>query len=96
MKKRISEDHIIGILLSLGILNVFLQSLLPLLHGVTQGDRTMADAISVPREVAAIADVIGLGIAEYLPWDAVELKGNNLNETVRRRYDELNRSSIHA
>ncbi|WP_369039234.1 arginase family protein [Stenotrophomonas maltophilia] len=46
----------------------------PFLQGVAQGELSMAQVISVLRDVAEVADVVGLGIAEHLPWDAINLK----------------------
>ncbi len=42
--------------------------------GVAQGKLTMDEIAQLLGEVAAVADVVGLGIAEYLPWDALALK----------------------
>lgn len=42
--------------------------------GVAQGELSMEQVIHALGEVAAVADVVGLGIAEHLPWDALALK----------------------
>lgn len=42
--------------------------------GVAQGELSMEQVIDVLGEVAAVSDVVGLGIAEHLPWDALALK----------------------
>jgi arginase len=42
--------------------------------GVARGELTMAQAIELLNDVASVADVVGLGIAEHLPWDALALK----------------------
>ncbi len=42
--------------------------------GIAQGELTMAEAVKVINEAAQYAPVVGLGIAEHLPWDAINLK----------------------
>lgn len=42
--------------------------------GVAQGKMPISDVVRVLSDVAAIADVVGIGIAEHLPWDALALK----------------------
>lgn len=42
--------------------------------GVAQGRLTMEQVVRLLGDVAAVADVVGLGIAEHLPWDALALK----------------------
>ncbi|WP_426076293.1 arginase family protein [Janthinobacterium sp. PSPC3-1] len=42
--------------------------------GVAQGKASMAQVLRLISDVAHAADVVGLGIAEHLPWDAVALK----------------------
>jgi arginase len=42
--------------------------------GVAQGKMTMAEIVDVLCDVSKISDVVGLGIAEHLPWDALALK----------------------
>ncbi|KVD46825.1 arginase [Burkholderia sp. ABCPW 11] len=42
--------------------------------GVARGEMTIEQVVRLLREVAAVADVVGLGIAEHLPWDALALK----------------------
>ncbi|MHC8306376.1 arginase family protein [Pseudomonas sp. PB3P13] len=42
--------------------------------GIAQGKMTITDMVRVLADVAAIADVVGIGIAEHLPWDALALK----------------------
>lgn len=42
--------------------------------GVAQGKLTMAQVVKVLSEVAQEADIIGLGITEHLPWDAMALR----------------------
>ncbi|MCK9802423.1 arginase family protein, partial [Pseudomonas sp. MAFF 302030] len=41
---------------------------------VAQGKMPISDVVRVLSDVAAIADVVGIGIAEHLPWDALALK----------------------
>lgn len=41
---------------------------------VAQGRMPMHDVVRVLADVAAIADVVGIGIAEHLPWDALALR----------------------
>lgn len=43
-------------------------------EGTAQGKLTMEAVVQLLGEVAAAADVVGLGIAEHLPWDALALK----------------------
>ena len=42
--------------------------------GVAQGQLTMAQVINLLGDMASVSDVVGLGIAEHLPWDALALK----------------------
>ncbi|WP_439879023.1 arginase family protein [Pseudomonas prosekii] len=42
--------------------------------GIAQGKMTITDVVRVLADVSAIADVVGIGIAEHLPWDALALK----------------------
>jgi len=42
--------------------------------GIAQGKMTMAQIVRLLRDVAAVVDVVGLGIAEHLPWDTLALK----------------------
>lgn len=42
--------------------------------GVSQGKMTIEQVVRVLADVAAVADVVGIGIAEHLPWDALALK----------------------
>ena len=41
---------------------------------VAQGKLSIEQVVKVLRDVADIADVVGLGITEHLPWDALALK----------------------
>ncbi|MFT9096708.1 MAG: arginase family protein [Gluconobacter cerinus] len=43
-------------------------------EGIAQGELTMTQVIQVLDDVSAVADVVGLGIAEHLPWDVLALK----------------------
>ncbi|MDM0071512.1 arginase family protein [Variovorax sp. J31P207] len=42
--------------------------------GIAQGRMTMAQIVRLLRDASEVADVVGLGIAEHLPWDALALK----------------------
>jgi arginase len=42
--------------------------------GVAQGKMPIAQVVRLLADVARIADVVGIGIAEHLPWDALALK----------------------
>lgn len=42
--------------------------------GIAQGRLSMEQVVQLLGDVAAVADVVGLGIAEHLPWDALALK----------------------
>lgn len=42
--------------------------------GIAQGQLTMEQIVQLLGDIATIADVVGLGIAEHLPWDALALK----------------------
>ncbi|TPW26767.1 arginase family protein [Martelella alba] len=39
-----------------------------------EGRMTMDQVTRLLNDVAAVADIVGLGIAEHLPWDAIALK----------------------
>lgn len=39
-----------------------------------EGRMTMHQVVRLLNDVAVVADVVGLGIAEHLPWDAIALK----------------------
>lgn len=42
--------------------------------GTAKGKLTMADVLSLVKEAESAAQVVGLGVAEHLPWDAFNLK----------------------
>ncbi len=42
--------------------------------GIAQGKLSIAEVISALVDMSKVADVVGLGIAEHLPWDALALK----------------------
>lgn len=42
--------------------------------GIAQGKAGMAHVLRLIHDVAQVADVVGLGIAEHLPWDALALR----------------------
>ncbi|MDR2331212.1 MAG: arginase family protein [Comamonas sp.] len=42
--------------------------------GVAQGELSIEQVVKTLAEVAQIADVVGLGIAEHLPWEALALR----------------------
>ena len=43
-------------------------------EGIAQGQLTMADVLKVIQLASENVEVVGLGIAEHLPWDAINLK----------------------
>ncbi len=46
----------------------------PSLDGVARGTLSMAQVIALLNVVAQVADVVGISIAEHLPWDAINLQ----------------------
>ncbi|MGE1156897.1 arginase family protein [Pseudomonas kitaguniensis] len=42
--------------------------------GVAQGNMTISHVVRLLSDVATVTDVVGIGIAEHLPWDALALK----------------------
>lgn len=46
----------------------------PSWDGIAKGKLNMEDVLWVINEADACADIVGLGIAEHLPWDAINLK----------------------
>jgi hypothetical protein len=44
-------------------------------EGIAQGKMTTDQVVRVLGDVAKVVDVVGLGITEHLPWDALALKG---------------------
>lgn len=46
----------------------------PSLDGVARGTLSMVQVIALLNDVAQVADVVGIGIAEHLPWDAINLQ----------------------
>lgn len=42
--------------------------------GVAQGKMTMEQVIKILADVSKVTNVVGLGIAEHLPWDSLALK----------------------
>jgi arginase len=42
--------------------------------GIAQGKMTMDQVVRVLGDAAKVVDVVGLGITEHLPWDALALK----------------------
>ncbi|MFA1029219.1 Arginase/agmatinase/formiminoglutamase [Pseudomonas syringae pv. helianthi] len=55
---------------------LFAQPGVPAAHfeGVAQGKMTIEQVVRLLADVASVVDVVGLGIAEHLPWDALALK----------------------
>ncbi|WP_122662122.1 arginase family protein [Pseudomonas viridiflava] len=43
-------------------------------EGIAQGKMTMDQVVRLLRDVASVVDVVGIGVAEHLPWDALALK----------------------
>jgi arginase len=43
-------------------------------EGIAQGKMTMDQVVRVLGDVAKVVDIVGLGITEHLPWDALALK----------------------
>ncbi|MBT1538899.1 hypothetical protein B7R78_0017875 [Ralstonia solanacearum] len=39
-----------------------------------QGSMSIDQIVRLTQDVARVADVVGLGIAEHLPWDALAMK----------------------
>lgn len=50
------------------------QGIPPGLEEVARGKLSMSQIVSLLNDVARVADVVGLGIAEHLPWDAINLQ----------------------
>jgi arginase len=44
------------------------------LAGVPRGRLTPAQVVRLLADVAAACDVVGLGVAEFLPWEAIETR----------------------
>lgn len=42
--------------------------------GIAEGRLTMDDVITVVKNVEEVTNIVGIGIAEHLPWDALNLK----------------------
>lgn len=42
--------------------------------GIAQGKMTIEQVVRLLSDVAKVVDVVGLGVAEHLPWDALALK----------------------
>ncbi len=42
--------------------------------GIAQGKLTMEQVVQLLQDVTTVAEVVGLGIAEHLPWDSLALK----------------------
>lgn len=42
--------------------------------GTAQGELTIEQVVQVLSDIAGIADIVGLGITEHLPWDALALQ----------------------
>ncbi|AHF66557.1 MULTISPECIES: arginase family protein [Pseudomonas] len=43
-------------------------------EGVAQGELTIEQVVQLLGDMAEVADVVGLGITEHLPWDALAMK----------------------
>ncbi|MFD4838275.1 arginase family protein [Achromobacter sp. NPDC058515] len=43
-------------------------------EGIAQGKLRIEQVLQVIADIANVGDVVGLGIAEHLPWDAIKLK----------------------
>lgn len=48
-------------------------------EGIAQGKLTVRQVIEILKQVSKVSDVVGLGITEHLPWDALALQ-NMLRE----------------
>ena len=46
----------------------------PGLESVARGKLSMQQIVTLLHDVGQIADIVGLGIAEHLPWDAINLQ----------------------
>jgi arginase len=44
------------------------------LENLARGELSMEQAISLLVDIAQISNLVGLGMAEHLPWDAINLK----------------------
>lgn len=44
------------------------------MDSVAQGQLSMASVIRILKDVAKVANIVGLGIAEHLPWDALAMR----------------------
>lgn len=42
--------------------------------GVAQGKMCIPQVLRLLQDVAAVADIVGIGIAEHLPWDALAMR----------------------
>ncbi|UFH30025.1 arginase family protein [Pseudomonas sp. CIP-10] len=42
--------------------------------GVAQGKMRIPQVLKLLKDIASIADVVGIGIAEHLPWDALAMR----------------------
>lgn len=42
--------------------------------GIAQSELTMAHVVRLLADVAQVADIVGLGITEHLPWEALALR----------------------
>ena len=43
-------------------------------EGIAQGELTPGQVVRLLADVAQVADIVGLGITEHLPWDALALR----------------------
>ena len=50
------------------------QGIAPYLEDVARGELSMEQVVTLLVDLAQIGDIVGLGIAEHLPWDAINLK----------------------
>lgn len=46
----------------------------PSWDGVAKGKLELDDVVNIIREAESVADIVGLGITEHLPWDAINLR----------------------
>lgn len=43
-------------------------------EGIAQGKLTIKEVVTIIKDISQASEVVGLGIAEHLPWDALALK----------------------
>src|SRR3546814_11290305 len=64
--------------------------------GIEQGRMQLEQAVRLLKDVDAAVDMVGLTIAEHLPWDLLRLKNSLAELPIMKSYNSLWAEPAHA